>query len=178
MLPALPATAYTLTNHELLHTVQRNLDPYLDHVWREYFVDVPHVNEVQIAYRYPWKTRLGLIRMTLDEKVSCIGVNALLHHPRVPEYVLITTIAHELAHYAHGFGSPLPRRYAHPHAGNVVNRELERRGLGEYVYRSEEWIDKFWFSFYDTEQKSGWAGIPGEYHPTRQRRKPEPYPGI
>lgn len=172
MLQATLEPAYRQANHELLHTKQRNLDLYLTHVWREYFRDIPRANEVQIAYRYPWKTRLGLIRMTLDETVSCIGINALLQHPHVPDYILIVTIAHELAHYAHGFGSPLPCLHTHPHAGNVVNRELERRGLRDYVQRSEEWIDKFWFPFYATEQKSGWAGIPGEYRPNRQRRKP------
>jgi len=70
--------------------------------------------------------------MTVDNKISFIGINALLQHAQVPEYVLITTIAHELTHYAHGFGSPLPRCYEHPHANNVVERELERR---EHLYR-------------------------------------------
>jgi hypothetical protein len=99
--------------------------------------------------------------MSLDEAVSFIGVNALLQHRFVPEYVLITTIAHEMVHYAHGFGSPLPRPYVHPHANNVVNNELEKRGIGNYVQQCDAWIDKEWFAFYDTQRKSGWAEIPG-----------------
>lgn len=178
MPPALPTTAYIRTDHELLHTMQGDLAFCLDHVWHTYFGDVPRANEVQIAYQYPWKTRLGLIRMTFDETMSFIGINALLQHPRVPEDVLIVTTAHELVHYAHGFGSPLPRHYTNPHAGSVVDRELERRGLGEYVYRSEAWIDKYWFPFYDSLRESGWAGIPGSYRPARPRHRPEPYPGI
>jgi hypothetical protein len=134
--------------------VPRNLQAYLASIWERYFPDVPRVNEVQIAWCQPWKNRLGLIRLSLDEKTSFIGINTLLQHELVPEYVLLTTVAHELVHYAHGFGSPLPRPYAHPHAGNVVNRELEKRGLGTYVRQCHLWIDREWFAFYDTQQKS------------------------
>ncbi len=136
-----------------------DLTTYLDYIWRQYFSDIPCVNEVQIAYGHPWKSRLGLIRLSLDDTTSFIGINALLQHRQVPEYVLITTIAHELTHYAHGFGSPLPRLYKHPHANNIVNRELKRRGLGEYTHWCDEWIDKQWFPFYDMQRKSGWPRI-------------------
>ena len=150
----------------------RNLNVYLDRIWQRHFFDIKRVNEVEIAYCQPWKRRLGLIRMTVDNKTSFIGINALLQHRQVPEYVLITTIAHELVHYAHGFGSPLPRCYEHPHANNVVERELERRGLGKYAQQCEEWIDKRWFPFYDMLRESGWAGISGT-HRTVHRHKPK-----
>ncbi len=152
----------------LLPYNRQNVNLYLDAIWRQYFSDVARMNDVQIAYRQPWKSRLGLIRMTLDNAISFIGVNALLLHQQVPEYLLITTIAHELTHYAHGFGSPLPRLYSNPHANNVVTIELQRRGLGEYAQQSDAWIDKHWFPFYDTERKSGWAGIPATFRPTRR----------
>lgn len=148
---------------------RQHIDQYLAHIWQQYFSDIAYANEVQIAYRQPWKSRLGMIRMTLDSTRSFIGINALLLHRQVPEYLLLVTIAHELTHYAHGFGSPLPRLYQHPHANNVVNRELERRGLGEYVQRSDAWIDRHWFPFYDIERKAGWAGIPAAYRPTQRR---------
>jgi hypothetical protein len=64
---------------------------------------------------------------------ASFGINALPQHWQVPEYVLITTIAHELTHYAHSFGSSLSRCYEHPHANNVVERELAQRGLGKYA---------------------------------------------
>ena len=130
----------------------RDLNIYLDHIWQRCFTDIPCVNEVHITYCQPWKTRLGLIRLSQDNKISFIGINSLLQHEDVPYYVLLTTVAHELTHYAHGFGSPLPRRYKHPHANNVVNRELARRGLGEYVQQCDEWIDKQWFPFYDSQR--------------------------
>jgi hypothetical protein len=168
----LSASATDLTEFAVSLTI-RNLNWYLDHIWHRYFSDVPCVNNVQIAYRQPWKSRLGLIRLSVDNTTTFIGINALLQHQEVPEYLLITTVAHELTHYAHGFGSPLPRLYKHPHANNVVNRELERRGLGEYVHLSDEWIDKQWFLFYDKEQRSGWPGIAGVHHSPRYCHRPE-----
>ena len=127
---------------------KRDLSSLLLHIWQHYFCDLPHANEVQIAYCRPWKTRLGLIRMSLDNTISFIGINSLLRSPQVPECVLITTIAHELAHYAHGFGSPLPRLYEQPHANKVVENELERRGLGSLLLACDRWIDEQWYDFY------------------------------
>jgi hypothetical protein len=144
---------------------------YLDNIWQRYFSDVPRVNKVEIAYCRPWKTRLGLIRQTLDQTTSFIGLNLLLQSPQIPEYVLITTIAHELTHYTHGFGSPLPQLYKHPHANNVVKHELERRSLGETLHMCNEWIDKQWFSFYDRERGADWVDISGTYRPERSQQK-------
>lgn len=155
-----PADAAFPEKKERLLT-RRNVKTYLEYIWESYFADVPRVNEVQIAYCQPWKSRLGLIRMSLDEMVSFIGINALLQHHTVPEYVLVTTVAHEMVHYMHGFGSPLPRPYEHPHANNVVNNELEKRGLDACMKQCDTWIDKEWFAFYDKQRQSGWAEIPG-----------------
>ncbi len=128
-----------------------DLKAYLDQIWQTYFADLPCVNDVQIAYSYPWRSRLGLIRLSLDRATSFIGINSLLQLPQVPGYVLLITIAHELAHYAHGFGSPLPRLFKHPHANKVVDRELEHRELGEHLHCCNQWIDKYWYSFYDIQ---------------------------
>ena len=57
-----------------------------------------------------------------------------------------------MTHYAQDFGSLLPRIHKHPHANNIVNRELERRRLGELTHQCDAWIDKYWFSFYDIER--------------------------
>lgn len=141
--------------------VPRQPARYLDEIWQVYFADVPRANQVEIAYGQPWKRRLGLIRLSLDNTVSFIGINALLQLSQVPEYVLIVTIAHELTHYAHGFGSPLPRLYEHPHANNVVKRELESRGLGESLLLCNSWIDREWFSFYARAREAGWLSLPG-----------------
>jgi len=135
---------------------ERDLDTYLNFIWQNYFTDMSRVNEVQIAYCRPWKTRLGLIRLSLDNTISFIGINSLLRSPQVPEYVLITTIAHELVHYAHGFGSPLPRLYEHPHANNVVEKELEQRGLGTLLHKCDTWVEDQWFDFY-AQRKTGFS---------------------
>jgi transposase len=58
----------------------RNLNVYLDRIWQRHFSDILRVNEVEIAYCQPWKRRLGLIRMIVDNKTSFIGINALLQH--------------------------------------------------------------------------------------------------
>ena len=132
-----------------LDTSRKDLTGYLYFIWHTYFADTPRVNEVHIAYSYPWKSRLGLIRLSLDNTLTFIGINTLLQHPHVPDYVLLTTIAHELVHYKHGFGSPLPRRYKHPHANGVVDHELEAHQLGDPIRLCNEWIDQYWYAFYD-----------------------------
>ncbi|GCE19207.1 hypothetical protein [Dictyobacter kobayashii] len=142
-------------------TDRHHLSDYLQWIWHNYFADIPRVNEVTIDYCYPWKGRLGLIRLSVDATMTFIGINTLLQLPQVPDHVLITTIAHELVHYIHGFGSPLPRLYKHPHANKVVDRELEQRELGAYLHSCNEWIDNYWYSFYDMQRAAGWAGIQG-----------------
>ncbi len=140
---------------------------YLENIWTNNFGDVSRVNTIEIAYCYPWKRRLGLIRLSADNQTSFIGLNSLLQHADVPNSILVVTIAHELAHYTHGFGSPLTRRFAHPHANDVVLHELAQRGLGALLQLSDEWIDRNWFSFYDRERETGWAGIAS----TRRQRR-------
>ena len=135
-----------------------DLSPYLQWIWERHFSDVPRVNEVVIDYTYPWKSRLGRIRLLSDSR-TCIGINTLLQLPSIPEVVLFITIAHELTHYAHGFGSPLPQKYAFPHAHQVVNKELRQRNLGESLIECESWIGEHWYSFYEQQRSSGWPGI-------------------
>lgn len=147
-MPSMPAAVATF----LPSAATRDLNLYLDALWLRHFADVSRPNAIQIAYGAPWKTRLGLIRLSLDETVSFIGINALLSRSEVPEYVLVTTIAHELVHYTHGFGSPLLRRYEHPHANRVVERELELRELASYLRCCNQWIDNEWFAFYDRQR--------------------------
>jgi hypothetical protein len=121
----------------------------LDHIWTTWFADVERVTPVSIRYVRPWKRRLAVIYLTDDERHSFIGVNRLLRDHRVPYTVCLVTIAHELAHYAHGFGSHHPQRYKHPHRGNVVQRELTRRGLGSELRFYTEWTNDVWFEVLD-----------------------------
>ena len=105
-------------------------------------------NVVDIAYCRPTKTRLGWIALSETGQSTLIGINRLLGHWEVPDDVCTITIAHELVHYSHGFGSPLPRRYADPHADAVVERELRARGLSGPLATHEYWAQRHWSEFY------------------------------
>jgi hypothetical protein len=120
----------------------------VDDIWRRYFADVPRVNAVEVAFRRPWMRRLGVISLSEDESTTRIGVNSLLAHNDAPYCLTLITVAHELVHYGHGFGSPLPRRYAHPHRGGIVPRELRSRGLTDELEEYGGWIQQHWWSFY------------------------------
>jgi len=127
----------------------RWLHDTLREIWDRHFRDTPRVNAVQIRFGAPWKTRLGSITLSEDQRTTYIQVNALLRLPEAPDYVAAVTVAHEMVHYAHGFGSPLPRRYKHPHRGGIVRRELIRRGMERDYRQYDEWVYAHWYDFYD-----------------------------
>ena len=142
------------------------LSGQLDHIWSTWFADVERITPVSIRYVRPWKRRLAVIYLTDDDRSSFIGVNRLLRDPRVPYTVFLVTLAHELAHYAHGFGSHHPRRYRHPHRGNVIQRELTRRGLGAELRFYTEWTNDSWFDLLDQLARESREGVAG---PRRER---------
>lgn len=119
----------------------------LDELWRTHFADVPRPNDLAIGFAYPWKRRLGRIRMTLDGRCSEITFNGLLDRPDVPDFVPIAIITHEIVHYAQGFGSPLPRQQAHAHGGGCVSHDLAVRGLDRYEQRLDHWAQVVWPEF-------------------------------
>ncbi|HEX2172416.1 MAG TPA: hypothetical protein VHL09_08220 [Dehalococcoidia bacterium] len=121
----------------------------LERLWEEHFWDVPRVSPVQIRFGARWKNRLGLIRWEPATQSSLIAVNALFRDPDVPAYLCEVTIAHEIVHFAHGFGSPLPQRVKDPHADSVIERELEARGLGRQLALADVWIERHWADLHD-----------------------------
>lgn len=130
-----------------LRADDRSVARLVDQIWRERFADVPRVNDVVAGYDHPWKWRLGRIRMTLDERVSEIALNGLLASADVPDVVRVAILAHEIVHYAQGFGSPLPRRQRHAHAHGAVSDELARRGLAQHERALDEWSFAVWPCF-------------------------------
>src|SRR6185437_3577092 len=140
--------AEVLVSGRSLQRDERWLDDLLDQIWEQYFTDTPRANRVRVSYGGAWKSRLGLITMSEDERTSYIQVNSLLRHPEIPENITFVTVAHEMVHYAHGFGSPLPRRYKHPHRGGVVKRELVRRGMEREYDLYDQWVYDNWYEFY------------------------------
>ncbi|MHB1417455.1 MAG: hypothetical protein ACYC1C_19590 [Chloroflexota bacterium] len=139
-----------------LRMLQRDNDwlgEHLEYVWERHFPDVPRINPVDIAFAKRWKARLGVIALCEESQTTSIRLNALLSHPIVPDYVTTVTVAHEMVHYAHGFGSPLPRLYEHPHKGNIVEREIQARGLRQEYRHYLDWIDENWDHFYHTQTR-------------------------
>ncbi len=111
-------------------------------IWASYFTDIASPNEVKIAFGRRSRTRLGSIRM--DQGISVITLTSYFTDLRVPTYVIDTTIAHELVHYAHGFHSPHAQRYRHPHRGGIVDTELRHRLMGEALAQQQHWLKKEW----------------------------------
>ncbi|MBS3145394.1 hypothetical protein J4414_01165 [Candidatus Woesearchaeota archaeon] len=119
----------------------------LDEIWIKYFPDIPRENKVLITFKGRWKNKFGHIQQ-LPSKNTWIAVNKLFQDERVPEYIVNLTIAHELAHYSHGFQSPLEQKYSHPHKGGVVNKELKKRGFSEELEKEKIWLKEEWLNIY------------------------------
>lgn len=115
-------------------------------IWNKYFSDLKMINPIDIRFGRKAKCRLGSIKLT-KEKKSLISINSLLKDPRVPDYLITVTIAHELVHYGHGFSSLHKRKFKHPHQGGVVTKELEARGLGKYIESQKSWLKNNWVNY-------------------------------
>lgn len=122
------------------------LQEFVDRVRTTYFADVPHAYPIVAKFGRRAHRRFGSIGAR--NRQSVLRVNGLLADPQVPLYVVEAVVAHELAHYAHGFGSGLDRRYKAPHRGGVVDAELEQRGLGTTLRAAKMWIEQEWEAFY------------------------------
>lgn len=126
------------------------LEQQLETIWLNHFSDVARLNTVTIKWSRINRTRLGTITakgghdIRNNPELSEIRINPLLQHPEVPQSVIWQTIAHELAHYTHGFCSPHPRRFRDPHRGGVVKNELIERKLGDIYLESEKWLRNNW----------------------------------
>lgn len=115
----------------------------LNQIWQLLFPEIERKNNVVIRFKGKWKNKFGHIKR-LKNKDTEIAINSLFKNELVPEYVIDTTIAHELIHYSHGFQSPLPRRYKHPHAGGIVRRELLKRGFGHMIRKEKKFTKREW----------------------------------
>jgi len=137
----MPAHTYPLTADDwrIAHLV--------DAIWHDHFADISRANQIVAGYDYPWKWRLGRIRMTLDGRASEIVLNGLLDSGEVPDVIRIAILSHEIVHYIQGFASPLPRRHQHAHAHGCVSHELARRGLGDHERALDEWAVAVWPAF-------------------------------
>lgn len=130
----------------------RFLQERLDAIWQLLFAEVEKSNKVLARFKGRWKNKFGHIKK-LNNENSEIAINSYFKNEIVPEYVIDATLAHELVHYMHGFNSPLPRKYKHPHAGGIVNRELKKRGFNHVLALERKWVKKEWNSIARKEFK-------------------------
>lgn len=129
--------------------MQRNqewLERRLNQIWELLFNDVPRKNRVKIKFKGKSKSRFGYIKK--EEEDTLIAINSLFQNELVPEYIIDVTIAHELVHYMHGFHSPLPKMYKHPHKGNIVDKELIKKGFSHMLKLEKTWIKTDWEKVY------------------------------
>lgn len=142
------------------------LENLLYDLWKNNFCDIARPNLVVIKFGKHSKRQLGSIRLIknrdtferyvkkyklnsdiFDNKtVSLINVTRYFTYDYVPEYVIKATVAHELCHYAHGFSSPLEKKYRYPHQGGIIQKELNSRGLLDVYTDSKKWIKDNWLS--------------------------------
>lgn len=123
----------------------------LEQIRVNHFKDVPVKNRLQVRFGRIVKSRLGSIttrRLKGQEPISLISLNGLFKQAVVPEYVIDAVLAHEFVHYSHGFHSPLPRLYAHPHKDGIVDREIKQRGLADPLRRQQQWVKQHFGRLY------------------------------
>jgi hypothetical protein len=133
-------------------------------VWEEYFNDVPRQNFVITNFGRYSKRQLGCIKYATEQtrikellkkyendivlqdidSVSVILLTRYFKSLDIPEFVLVSTLSHELCHYTHGFHSPLPKKYKYPHKGGVVKKEMQHRGLEKILSKSNLWLESNW----------------------------------
>ncbi|MEK6955632.1 MAG: hypothetical protein AABW52_03150 [Nanoarchaeota archaeon] len=124
----------------------------LDAMWEFLFPDVKKANIVVIRFKGKWRNKFGHIKR-LNNGDSEIVINSHFKNEKIPEYIIDTTIAHELVHYMHGFNSPLPRMHKHPHKGGIVNKELKKRGFGNMISLERKWVRNEWRNIVKEEYK-------------------------
>jgi len=115
----------------------------MNQIWDLLFNDSPKKNIVKARFKGRWKNKFGHIRELKDGSTEII-VNGHFKHEEVPDFILDLTIAHEIVHYIHGFNSPYPKRFKYPHQGNIVNRELKKRGFGHLIKKEKPWVKNDW----------------------------------
>jgi hypothetical protein len=146
------------------------LEEQLFYIWENHFADIPRQNIVLIQFGKKSKRQLGCIRLLRqaptkklankallhtyadDKRISLVIITSYFKDETIPDFVVRSTIAHELCHYAHGFNSPLPKKYTHPHKGGVIRKELSARALAEEYKISNKWIRANWVQYLKSTQ--------------------------
>lgn len=115
----------------------------LDFVWSKFFSDVSQDNPIHIRFGRYSKLRLGSIKLDKKSSRSYITITSMFKDETIPVEVIDHTLAHELAHYTHGFSSKKSRLHKYPHSGGVVHKEMINRGLGSLIRAYKDWIKEY-----------------------------------
>ena len=115
----------------------------LDFVWSKFFEDVSQDNPIFVKFGRYSKYRLGSIRFDRKTGKSYITITSMFKDSSIPSEVIDHTLAHELAHYTHGFSSKKVKMHKYPHAGGVVKREMTLRGMGYLVKAYKAWVKTY-----------------------------------
>lgn len=121
-------------------------------LWKQYFPDIERKNPLIATFGRPARVRLGSIRLT-RKKVSKIIMNGHFRDPSIPKEVVRAILAHEMTHYAQGFGSQLDKKAKFPHRCSLVDKELVRRGLGETLSIQKKWTKLNWHRYLQEHKK-------------------------
>jgi hypothetical protein len=119
----------------------------LENIWKVLMPEVNRQNIVNIKFKGNWKTKFGHIKRLKDGSTE-IAINNLFRNEQIPDFIIDTTIAHELIHYMHGFHSPLPKQFTHPHQGRIVDKELKNRGFDLLLKLEKDWVKNKWWAIY------------------------------
>ena len=144
------------------------LENRFEYIYREYFSDVEATNQIEIVWGKRSRRQLGCIKkapmsslrakrsnlglprplgLSNDKFTTIIVINGLFKDEAIPEFVIDAVIVHEMAHYAHGFNSPLPQIHKNPHKGKVIRREFLKRGIGDLERKQEKWMKENWATY-------------------------------
>lgn len=115
----------------------------LDFLWSKHFAEMEQTNPVHITFGRYSKYRLGSIKLNRKTDRSFITITGMFKSKNIPQEVIDHTIAHELTHYAHGFSSKRTRLHKYPHAGGVVQKEMEQRGMGYLNKAYRAWVKEY-----------------------------------
>ena len=115
----------------------------LDFLWDKFFPDIAQTNPIFIRFGRYSKYRLGSIKLDRSSGKSYITITAMFKDEKIPGEVVDHTIGHELTHYTHGFSSRRPRMHKYPHAGGVVKKEMEERGMGHLHRAYKVWVKQY-----------------------------------
>lgn len=124
------------------------LESKFEQMLADNFANMAIKNPILIKFGRKSKRRLGSIALREvrgeQEKMSIIVLNGYFRSENIPEAVVLVTIAHELAHYLHGFNSYHNKAHNFPHKGSVVNKELRRRGFSDLLKFQRQWLKDNW----------------------------------